>query len=390
VTNPPIALYIHWPFCKAKCPYCDFNSHVRAQIDDAAWREALLTELRTTAAMLGPRRVTSVFFGGGTPSLMPPETVGVLLNEAHKLWGLEDNCEITLEANPTSSEAQKFIAFKAAGVNRVSVGVQSLVDADLKALGRMHSVAEARAAVSMAASTFDRYSFDLIYARENQTPQQWEAELREALPMMGDHASLYQLTIEPNTQFHTLYYSGRLVIPDEDKAAEFYEITQNMLGEVGMPAYEVSNHARAGRESRHNLTYWKYNEYAGIGPGSHGRVAPNEVAATPTLPHLGTPHLVATRTHRAPEEWLKRVTETGHGDHPFEVIDVRTQFEEKLMMGLRLAEGISLEGLNRDWLNIPKIKALQSEGLLEKSETLLVPTQRGRLVLTSLNGAILA
>jgi len=372
----PVALYIHWPFCKAKCPYCDFNSHVRDGVEDARWRAALLSELRHIVALLGPRHVTSVFFGGGTPSLMAPETIGALLAEADKLWGLDENCEITLEANPTSVEAQKFTDFKAAGINRVSIGVQSLRDADLKALGRMHSVAEAKEAVALAAKIFDRFSFDLIYARPEQTPALWEAELREALTMAGDHMSAYQLTIEPNTQFHTLYHSQRLILPDEDSAADFYQVTQDLLGAAGMPAYEVSNHAKPGQESRHNLTYWRYGEYAGIGPGAHGRIDID-----------GARH--ATRTHRAPEEWLNRVERDGHGYHPFEAIDVRAQFEERLMMGLRLNKGVALAGLDMTMLNTQKIAALQKEGLLEKSSTMLVPTDAGRLVLTSLNGAIL-
>jgi oxygen-independent coproporphyrinogen-3 oxidase len=373
----PIALYVHWPFCKAKCPYCDFNSHVRAEVDDARWRAALLSELRYMAEYLGPRQVTSVFFGGGTPSLMPAETVGAILSEAETLWGLDQNCEITLEANPTSVEAQKFKDFRAAGINRVSVGVQSLVEADLKALGRQHSVSEARAAVDLAAKTFERYSFDLIYARPNQTPEQWETELAEALTMAGDHLSVYQLTIEPNTQFHTLYHSNRLQIPDEDKAASFYEITQNMLSDKGMPAYEVSNHARAGCESRHNLTYWRYGEYAGIGPGAHGRL-------------VKSGQVMATRTHRAPEEWLTRVERDRHGYHAFETVDARAQFEERLMMGLRITDGVALDGLNTDWLNMTMVAKLRDEGLLESSPTHLIPTPRGRLVLTSLNGALLA
>lgn len=379
MTHPatPIALYVHWPFCKAKCPYCDFNSHVREGVDDARWRAAMLRELRYTAQLLGPRHVTSIFFGGGTPSLMAPETVSAIINEASKLWGLDPNCEITLEANPTSVEAQKFKDFKAAGVNRVSIGVQSLRDADLKALGRQHSVAEAKEAVALAAKTFDRYSFDLIYARPDQTPVQWEAELKEAMDMMGDHLSAYQLTIEPNTQFFTLYQSKRLQIPDEDSAASFYDITQNMMGQVGMPAYEVSNHAKPGSESRHNLTYWRYGEYAGVGPGAHGRlVMPGQI--------------VATRTHRAPEEWLTRVERDEHGYHPFDVVDARAQFEERLMMGLRITEGVALDTLNKEWLNLPKIAQLQKDGLLVPSDTHLIPTVAGRLVLTSLNGALLA
>lgn len=373
----PIALYVHWPFCKAKCPYCDFNSHVRTGVDDAAWCAALLTELRHMAALLGPRLVTSVFFGGGTPSLMAPATIAAILREADSLWGLEAGCEITLEANPTSVEAGKFRDFKAAGINRVSVGMQALNDTDLKALGRQHSADEGRAAVALAAQIFERYSFDLIYARPDQTPDAWERELTEAMGMMGDHLSAYQLTIEPGTQFHTLYHSGRLKTPDEESSAIFYDITQNLLNDVGMPAYEVSNHARPGGESRHNLTYWRYGEYAGIGPGAHGRIDVDGAR-------------VATRTHRAPEEWLARVQRDGHGYHPFEAIDARSRFEERLMMGLRLSEGALLEGLNPDWLNTGKIATLQREGLLEVSDTRLIPTRAGRLVLTSLNAALMA
>lgn len=377
IEKNPIALYVHWPFCKAKCPYCDFNSHVRDGVEDARWCDALKTELRYVANAIGPRRITSVFFGGGTPSLMAPATIEAILSEADQLWGLDEDCEITLEANPTSVEAQKFKGFRAAGINRVSVGVQSLNDGDLKALGRQHSVTEAKEAVRLAAATFDRYSFDLIYARPNQTLQQWEKELAEALQMAGDHLSVYQLTIEPNTQFHTLYHSKRLHIPDEDAAAAFYDVTQERLDRVGMPAYEVSNHAKAGQESRHNLTYWRYGEYAGIGPGAHGRL------------DIGGKR-VATRTHRAPEEWLTRVERDGHGYHPFEDVDDRAQFEERLMMGLRLTEGVSRAELNPVWLNLEKIPTLQLEGLLEANDNRLIPTSRGRLVLTALNAALLA
>jgi len=372
----PLALYVHWPFCKAKCPYCDFNSHVREGVAHDQWREALLAEMRHMRDLIGPREITSVFFGGGTPSLMEPGTVEAILKQAGDLWGYAPDPEITLEANPTSVEAEKFRDFKAAGVGRVSIGVQSLVEADLKALGRQHSVDEAKRAVNLAAGIFGRYSFDLIYARPNQTPQDWERELREAVTMAGDHLSVYQLTIEPGTQFHTLYNSGRLILPAEELAADFYTVTQDILGGIGMPAYEVSNHARAGQESRHNLTYWRYGEYVGIGPGAHGRVDLNGAR-------------VATRTHRAPEEWLSRVQRDGHGYHPFEVIDDRAMFEERLMMGLRLSEGIALEGLNHNWLNHVKIAALKKEGLLESSATHLIPTPAGRLVLTSLNGAII-
>ncbi len=378
MTTPitPMALYVHWPFCKAKCPYCDFNSHVREGVNDAQWKEALLAEMRHVAALTGPRLITSVFFGGGTPSLMAADTVGAVLNEAERQWGLDERCEITLEANPTSVEAGKFRDFRAAGINRVSIGVQSLRGTDLKALGRMHSVGEAKEAVKLAERIFDRYSFDLIYARSGQTSEAWAEELAEAILMAGDHMSVYQLTIEPGTQFHTLYHSKRLQIPDEDTSTSLYEITQSMLNDAGMPAYEVSNHARPGQESRHNLTYWRYGEYAGIGPGAHGRLVLNG-------------QVQATRTHRAPEEWLARVERDGHGYHSFEAIDVRAQFDERLMMGLRLREGVAMEGLNPDWLNLDKIAMLKAEGLLEKSDSRLTPTHAGRMVLTSLNGAIL-
>lgn len=378
------ALYVHWPFCKAKCPYCDFNSHVRAGVDQARWRQALLTELAHIAGRVGPQRVTSIFFGGGTPSLMPPETVGAVIDTAGTLWGLDPACEITLEANPTSSEAALFRDFRAAGVNRISIGVQSLEDAALNALGREHSADEARATIAMAARIFDRYSFDLIYARPDQTPDAWARELQAATALMGDHVSVYQLTIEPHTQFHTLYHSGRLILPPEDDAARFYDITQEILEGAGLPAYEISNHARMGQESRHNLTYWQYGAYAGIGPGAHGRVKFD-----------GAYH--ATRTHRAPEMWLERVEAHGHGYEPFAAVDARTQFEEAFMMGLRLRDGVALDALSarigfdvRNNLNQARIALYKQEGLLELRADSLVPTRAGRLVLTRLTGDLLA
>lgn len=373
----PLALYVHWPFCKAKCPYCDFNSHVREGVDHSAWRNALLTEMTYMGERLEGRRISSVFFGGGTPSLMQADTVEAVLRTADDIWGLDVGCEITLEANPTSVEAAKFRDFKAAGVNRVSIGVQALNDVDLKALGRQHSAQEGIAAVELAASVFDRYSFDLIYARPHQTEDAWAAELAQAIQMAGDHMSVYQLTIEPGTQFHTLYNSGRLAMPSEELSASFYDITQRLLNAAGMPAYEVSNHAKAGCESRHNLTYWQYGEYAGIGPGAHGRIDLDG-------------QRVATRTHRAPEVWLERVQQQGHGYDAFEPVDERSEFEERLMMGLRLSSGVALADLNSEWLNMRKIKMLQQEGLLQQSDTHLIPTYAGRLVLTSLNGAIIA
>lgn len=397
----PLALYVHWPFCKAKCPYCDFNSHVREGVDHARWRAAMVAELRYIAGVIGDRHVTSVFFGGGTPSLMEAQTVEAVLGEADKIWGLDAGCEITLEANPTSVEAAKFKDFKAAGVNRVSIGVQALNDADLRALGRQHSADEGRRAVELGAQVFDRFSFDLIYARPHQTVKDWERELSDALGMVGEHLSVYQLTIEPGTQFHTLYNSGRLLLPSEDVAADFYEVTQTLCEGAGLYNYEVSNHAKKGCESRHNLTYWTYGEYAGIGPGAHGRVdvpqagevlqAMDDVAGgSPVLPVLPVcPVRMATRTHRAPEIWLDRVEKTGHGYHEFEAVDAREAFEERLMMGLRLAQGVALADLQAEWLDMRKIRALMQEGLLEQSTTHLVPTHAGRLVLTSLNGAII-
>ncbi|MGR3717961.1 MAG: radical SAM family heme chaperone HemW, partial [Thermohalobaculum sp.] len=259
-------LYIHWPFCLAKCPYCDFNSHVSRVVDHGAWRKALLAEMRHMRALTGPRTLDTVFFGGGTPSLMEPATVAALIDEADGLWRLAGDAEITLEANPTSVEAGKFRDYAAAGVNRLSLGVQALNDADLKALGRMHSVAEAEAAFAVARGAFPRVSFDLIYARMGQTAAAWEAELARALALAVDHFSLYQLTIEPGTRFGELYDLGRLKVPEDDVAAEMYELTQAMTAEAGLPAYEVSNHARPGAQSSHNLVYWRYGDYAGVGP----------------------------------------------------------------------------------------------------------------------------
>lgn len=294
-----LSLYIHWPFCKSKCPYCDFNSHVRERIDEAAWQRALLAELGYWGERTQGRKLASLFFGGGTPSLMPPALTAALIETAQKYWTC-DNPEITLEANPTSVEAQKLKDFHAAGVTRLSLGIQALNDADLKALGRQHSATEALAALDLAASIFPRFSFDLIYARPEQTVKAWEAELRRALGFGATHMSLYQLTIEPGTQFATLHQRGDLVTPDEETGAALYELTQSLMGKAGLPAYEISNHAKPGHECRHNLTYWRYCDYVGIGPGAHGRVTLDGVKQ-------------ATRTHRAPEEWLERVTKHGHG-----------------------------------------------------------------------------
>jgi putative oxygen-independent coproporphyrinogen III oxidase len=287
-TLEPVALYIHWPFCRSKCPYCDFNSHVAAAIDHAAWREAYRRELEHYAALLPERRITSIFFGGGTPSLMEEKTVAGILGDVARLWPIDAGVEITLEANPNSAEAQKFAAFRAAGVNRLSLGVQSLRDEELQFLGRGHSAAEARRAIELARQNFPRFSFDLIYARRGQSPETWEKELNEALQLADGHLSLYQLTIEPNTQFYTRAARGETLTAPDDNAATMYELTQNILKDAGLPAYEVSNHAREGAESRHNLAYWHYDDYIGIGPGAHGRYRQNG-------------ERFATDTHRAPE-----------------------------------------------------------------------------------------
>ena len=325
--DPGFGLYVHWPFCLSKCPYCDFNSHVRASVDQARWRGALIRELDHYAAETAGRRLTSIFFGGGTPSLMPPETVAAVIERADRHWRLADDIEITLEANPTSVEAGKFAGFRAAGVNRVSLGVQALNDADLRFLGRQHSAAEAKAAVEIARRAFLRYSFDLIYARPAQSPEAWRAELAEALDLAGDHLSVYQLTIEPETAFGAAHRRGELPVADEDTAASLFELTQDLLAEAGLPAYEISNHARPGAESRHNLTYWRYGDYVGIGAGAHGRI---------TL----SGDKLATRQHRAPEAWLAAVERSGHATQQRDPVGPQDRLAEMLMMGLRTTDGV--------------------------------------------------
>jgi len=323
----PLALYIHWPFCLAKCPYCDFNSHVRERIDQGRFAAALRTELAWEAARLGRRPLASIFFGGGTPSLMEPATVGALIEDAARLFAPVPGMEITLEANPTSVEAGRFAGYRAAGVNRVSLGVQSLHDEDLRRLGRQHSSAQAMAALDLAARIFPRFSFDLIYARPGQTLAAWRAELRQALARAADHLSLYQLTIEPGTVYEGMHRRGELALPDEELAAELYDTTGEEAARFGLAAYEVSNYARPGSESRHNLAYWRYGDYAGIGPGAHGRLSIAE-------------RLVATRRHRAPEPWAERVERDGHGSTAEENVTAPDRAREMLLMGLRLAEGI--------------------------------------------------
>jgi putative oxygen-independent coproporphyrinogen III oxidase len=332
--DPGFGVYVHWPFCAAKCPYCDFNSHVRfGGIDEPRFLAGFLRELDHTAALTGPRTVSSIFFGGGTPSLMAPSTVAAIIDKIAALYTVRPDAELTLEANPSSVEAERFKGYRSAGVNRVSMGVQALHDGELKKLGRIHSVSEAKAAIAVAGKTFNRYTFDLIYARPGQTPDAWRAELSEALALAGDHLSLYQLSIEPETPFATLHASGKLVIPDPDAALALYEITQEMTAARGLPQYEISNHARPGQESRHNLIYWRYGDYAGIGPGAHGRIVTS-----------GQRH--ATVTERGPEAWLARVEADGHGMTELTPLTGAEQADEMLLMGLRLNEGLDLARLS--------------------------------------------
>jgi putative oxygen-independent coproporphyrinogen III oxidase len=382
--EPGFGLYVHWPFCRSKCPYCDFNSHVRAAVDHGRWRRALLRELEHYGEATKGRRLTSIFFGGGTPSLMEPETVGAVIEQARGIWQADPDIEITLEANPTSVEAEKFAAFREAGVNRVSLGVQSLREADLKFLGRQHSAGEARQAIELARRYFDRFTFDLIYARPGQTVAAWREELREALALAGNHLSVYQLTIEPETAFASAVRRGDFTVPDEDRAAELYETTQEALAEAGLPAYEISNHARPGEESRHNLTYWRYGDYAGIGPGAHGRLTLDAVK-------------YATRQHRAPEVWLEMAEQKGHATRQRDVVDAEARREEMLMMGLRLAEGIDAGRFAAETgetlisaLDPPRLKALIEGGFVELDDQGLRATAAGRQRLNAVLAQLLA
>jgi len=377
-------VYLHWPFCRSKCPYCDFNSHVRASVDQDRWRRALLGELEHAAARSGPRRVTSVFFGGGTPSLMPAETVAAAIEQIDRLWGLAPGTEITLEANPTSAEAESFAGFARAGVNRLSLGVQALDDAALKFLGRQHSAGEALAALELARAAFPRLSFDLIYARPGQSAAAWQAELAEALALGPEHISLYQLTIEEGTAFHGAWRRGELVLPEEGAAAALFEDTAARLAAAGLPAYEISNHARPGGECRHNLTYWRYGDYAGIGPGAHGRLSWD-----------GAKH--ATRAHRAPEPWLELVERQGHGWRSVEVIDAGQRLTEMVMMGLRLSDGISRAAFHRELGAAPeallapeRLARLAEEGYLSLDAAGLRASPAGLQRLDALLGYLLA
>jgi putative oxygen-independent coproporphyrinogen III oxidase len=378
----PLALYIHWPFCRAKCPYCDFNSHVRERIDQPRFAAALRRELAWEARRLGRRPLASIFFGGGTPSLMAPETVAALIADARTLFAPRPDLEITLEANPTSVEAGRLAAFRDAGVNRVSLGVQSLDDAALRALGRQHSAAEARAALALAQRMFPRTSFDLIYARPGQDLAAWRAELRAALTLAADHLSLYQLTIEPGTAYEGLHRRGEIVLPDDDTAAALYDATAEEAARFGLRPYEISNYARPGGESRHNLAYWRYDDYAGIGPGAHGRVT------------LGG-RLWATRRHRAPEPWAARVERDGHGSTEETPLDTGTRAREMLLMGLRLAEGIDAHrfaertGRRLDAaLDADTLARALDEGYLEGDAHRLRTTAEGRKRLDALLAAL--
>ena len=353
-------VYVHWPFCASKCPYCDFNSHVRHhRIDEARYLAAFKQELAAQAAMAPGRTVGSIFFGGGTPSLMQPSTVGAILDIIAGLWPIHDSVEVTLEANPTSVEAERLRGYRAAGVNRVSLGIQAMNDPDLRALGRLHSADEARTAIAAAASIFDRYSFDLIYARPDQDPKAWAAELAQAISLSAEHLSLYQLTIEPGTVFERLRDAGKLVPLDDERARILFDTTRETCDRFGLPAYEISNHARPGAECRHNLLYWRYGEYAGVGPGAHARL----------LTQKGR---MALSTERHPEKWLEHVETNGHAFVDEEILSGQAQGDEFLLMGLRLNEGIlpkRFEVLSGRPLGHSSITTLIEGGFLEETTT---------------------
>ncbi len=375
-----LALYIHWPFCVSKCPYCDFNSHVRESVDVSAWEAALLADMAYEAQQAPRRPLTSIFFGGGTPSLMPPALVGKLIAAAEQHWGFAPDIEITLEANPSSVEAARFANLAAAGVNRVSLGLQAFEDATLHLLGRAHNGAEGLAALAVAQQHFARVNFDLIYALPGQTLAQWAADLRRALALGTTHLSLYQLTIEPGTRFETLVRTGELSPKDPDEAAEFYELTAEMTAAAGLPRYEISNHAAPGAESRHNLTYWRYGDYMGIGPGAHGR-------------RQG----IATLRHRKPENFLNAVTRNGHGAQSEDALSPAEQAREALLMGLRLSEGVDLghiarkSGQPRDTLvNTTAISNLARHGLMNQMDDHLCVLPEGMLLLDRILAEIVA
>lgn len=373
--NGGFGIYIHWPFCAAKCPYCDFNSHVRKSVDQSRWLSAIRLELKNNAIRTKGRTVNTIFFGGGTPSLMEPETVAGIIKEIAKLWVLALDIEISLEANPTSVEAQKFSDFRKAGINRISMGIQSLRNDDLKALGRMHSVNEARKAFDIAKDNFERVSFDLIYARQGQSKFDWEIELKEASSMAVDHLSLYQLTIEDGTRFGDLYERGSLKgMPNDSLAADMYDITQEVTLQNDMPAYEISNHAIEGAESRHNLIYWRYGDYIGVGPGAHGRISENG-------------NKIATTTIENPENWLRGVELNGTSTIDDEVINHIDQASEYLMMSLRLIEGVDMERYKKISgiaLDNKLIDKNIENGLIKVINNNLIATQPGRIILNTL------
>jgi len=372
------ALYIHWPFCLAKCPYCDFNSHVRDSVDHAAWETALLADLRHEAQLAGGEPLDSIFFGGGTPSLMPPPLVARLLGEAEKLWGFAPGIEITLEGNPSSIEAANYEALSAAGVNRASLGIQALDDQTLRFLGRLHDADEGLRALATAQQVFSRVSFDLIYARPGQTPEAWAAELRRAIGFGTTHLSLYQLTIEPGTRFETMVRKGDFTPLDDDTCADLFTLTREQTAAAGLPAYEISNHAAIGEESRHNQTYWRYQDYVGIGPGAHGR-------------RFGT----ATVRHRKPENWLSAVAANGHGIAESRMLGKREQAAEAMLMGLRLREGIDLAALAARFnlapaalLDPAKAELYRQQGLVWQDGARVGVTETGMPLLDALLGEL--
>ncbi len=377
--NGGFGLYVHWPFCQAKCPYCDFNSHVSREIDQSRWLRAYLSELDRVAAETSGRVLNTVFFGGGTPSLMDPEVVAAILERVRRLWPTSNDMEITLEANPGSVEAGKFVAFRDGGVNRISMGIQALNDRDLQRLGRIHSVDEAKKAFEIARKTFDRVSFDLIYARQDQTLSQWQSELREALSMAIDHLSLYQLTIEHGTAFGDRYERGKLRgLPEDDLAADMYEVTQEICAQAGMLSYEVSNYAASGSESRHNKVYWRYGDYVGIGPGAHGRMTLNG-------------QRYAVESWRNPTKWLDSA-EDRNGENVRETISKDGQASELLLMGLRLTEGVSLSryaALAGKPLEGERVENLIDLGIIKREGDILRVLPQGRMVLNSVLAELL-
>lgn len=370
-----LGLYVHWPFCQSKCPYCDFNSHVSAEVDQDAWARGFLWNLDRLAAETGDRILETVYFGGGTPSLMDPALVGAILDKVQRLWRCVNDLEITLEANPTSVEAGRFRGYRAAGVNRVSLGVQALDDTDLRALGRLHSVDDALKAVELAQNTFDRVSFDLIYARQNQREADWQTELGRALALGTDHLSLYQLTVEDGTAFAARHAVGGLLgLPDEDRSVTLFEMTQALCEAEGLPGYEVSNHARVGQESRHNLIYWRGGDYMGVGPGAHGR-----------LTSAGA--VWATEEKRMPAAWLADVSRETSPELPREGLNLHDRSDEVLMMGLRLREGVELakvDAMRDQEISKIKINALAENGLVTFESGILSTTANGRLVLNAI------